>query len=340
MYRYCYATFAQELANAAIRSDQIMLPMAKHLIGFVTEQKDVFRDTDDEEPYTINSSYAKRWFEGSVQIPKRIQSAAADPIYRKAAWEEAGWLIKDFLYPPKLQSVCESLYIKVLEVPTLNSKQRNDLKSYFDKADYQNFLTEALLIALMQENILKSNKESKRIADIKDDVDAIKYIAEKYHKPVVIIAPEHSTYGEINYVRALLAAYASDAKVDSISEEELGLKVEYKSYKVNFDKERKYYYQAESIREATRDSDVFNTDKLSFDGLKEEIHQGVKETYDAKYPNGYKRMFAVTEKAVEIPLSSLLSTKLKWVNNAIKRGTVHVYINDEGEEWVREDDGD
>ena len=51
-------------------------------------------------------------------------------------------------------------------------------------------------------------------------------------------------------------------------------------------------------------------------------------------------MFAVTEKAVEIPLSSLLSTKLKWVNNAIKRGTVHVYINDEGEEWVREDDGD
>ena len=51
-------------------------------------------------------------------------------------------------------------------------------------------------------------------------------------------------------------------------------------------------------------------------------------------------MFAVTDKAVEIPLSSLLSTKLKWVNSAIKRGTVHVIVNDEGEGWVREDDGE
>lgn len=339
MYRYCYATFAQELAKAAIRPGQIMTPMAKHLIGFLTEQEDVYQATDFES-YTINSSNAKRWYEGSEQIPETIQSAAADPKYRPDALKAVKGFIYEHLYSSKLQSVCESLYVPALNTPKLSTKAKEDLKSYLDKADYENFLTDALLIALVQENRLKDKKEIKKISKLKDEIELIKYILNKFNKPVVIVAPKHSTYAEINYVRALLAAYASDAKVDSISEEELSLKVEYKEYKINFDKERKDYYQAESIREATRDSDVFNTDKLSFDGLKEEIHQGVKETYDAKYPNGYKRMFAVTEKAVEIPLSSLLSTKLRWVNNAIKRGTVHVYINDEGEGWVREDDGD
>lgn len=339
MYRYCYATFAQELAKAAVRPGQIMTPMARDLIGFLTEQEDVYQATDFES-YTINPSYAKRWYEGSEQIPGTIQSAAADPKYRPDALKAIKGFICEHLHRSKLQSVCESLYVPALSAPKLSAKTKEDLKTYLDKPDYENFLTDALIIALTQENLLISKRESKKIGNLRDDIEAIKYISEKYHKPVVVIAPEHSTDGEINYVRALLKAYASDAKVDSISEAELGLKVEYKSYKVNFDKERKDYYQAESIREATRDSDVFNTDKLSFDGLKEEIRQGVKETYDAKYPNGYKRMFAVTDKAVEIPLSSLLSTKLKWVNNSIKRGTVHVYINDEGEEWVREDDGD
>lgn len=339
MYRYCYATFAQELAKAAKRPRQIMTPMAENFIGFITERSDVYKYTDFE-PYVLNSSYAKRWFEGSEQLPDTIQAVADDPKLRTEALAAVKSFIIEHLYPTKLQSVCEALFVPVSGIPTLSAERRLKIKEYLDTSDYENFLTEALLVALTQENVLVSKKESKKISKLSDEIEIIKYILQKFHKPVVIVAPEHSTYGEINYVRALLDAYASDANVPSITEEELGLKVEYRGYKVNFDKERKAYYQAESIREATRDSDIFKTDNLSFDGLEEEIQQGVKETYDAKYQNGYRRMFAVTDKAVEIPLSSLLSTKLKWVNSAIKRGTVHVIMNDEGEGWVREDDGE
>ena len=325
MYRYCYSTFAKALAEAAIRKDRIMLPMANDLIGFLTEKPEVVQMKDCED-FTINSSYASRWFKGTEHIPTSIQSAAGDKKFLPDAIKAIGLFTTEHLYPNKLNEVCNALYVPASEVATFSDKKA--LKESLDGHDNEMFLAIALMTALTQENCLVSKKATKERSSLKEEVDYINYILEHFHKPVVILMPSHSTASEMQYVEALLQAIA----------DEIGSKDEHRHYKFVFDKQRKAYYQAESIREATRDSEIFCDEKLSFIGLMEEIHSKTQSTYDAAYPSGYKRMLAVTDKAATLPLNSLLAQKLKWVNQEIKRGTIHVIINEEGEGWVSEND--
>lgn len=347
-YHYCYAVFAHTLAKAAWRSDRIRLPMAKAFIGVFTSgvhQFQAFKEKNtDDDSYVINSSYAERWFNGTEQIPRSIQRTVGDCEFQEEIWEALLKNMNDFvdtyLNNSVLQTICGDLLGPASCVST-NTKETNEtLKKYFDKKNYCCFLTEALLIALTQENLLVSPKERKKVDKLKDDIAWIDYVKNRYSKPVQFVVPSHPKKNEIGYVQALLDAYASDAGVSAISEEELEKEPNYSSYKKNYDIERKYYYQAECIRESTRDSDVFNKKNRSFEGFKEELRDGLKDTYEQRYLNGYKRMFAVTEKAVMISISSLLSTDLKWINSAVRKGTVHIIISEEGEGWVKENDGE
>lgn len=335
MYRYCYSTFAIALAEAAIRKDRIMLPMANDLIGFLTEKPEVCKMKDGED-FIINPSYASRWFKGTEHIPISIQSAAGDKTFLPDAIKAIGLFTAEHLYPNKLDEVCNALYIPASEVATPSDKRV--LKEYLDSHENEKFLAIALMTALTQENCLVSKKATKERSSLKEEVDYINYILKHFHKPTVILMPSHSTASEMQYVEALLQAIADETGVISVTEDDINSKVEYRPYKFAFDKQRKAYYQAESIREATRDSEIFCDEKLSFSGLMEEIHTKTQSTYDAAYPSGYQRMLAVTDKAATLSLNSLLAQKLKWVNQEIKRGTIHVIINEEGEGWVSEND--
>lgn len=339
MTHYCYSVFAKELTKAARRPDSIKLPMAKALIGFLADQKGVVKEKDGEQ-YFITSWNACRWYEGKEQIPLSIQSAAQGKTYRHEAYEAIKHFCSEYLYDDKLESVCSSLYSPA-ETALCTSRERKEaLRRFLDDGEYYQFLTEALMIALQQENILSRPKnELKKIQSFKDDMDAINFLIQKNTgKPEQILVPQHSTNEEINYVKALLNAYAEEQGVKCILEQELSEKEEYKRYELDFNEERKSFYQAESVREATRDSDIFNGDRLSFEGLKKEMREGLRESYYASYKNGYFRLMAVTQEAEKLEVTTLLAAKLCWINSGVKRGIVHIIINEDGKEWVREND--
>lgn len=89
-----------------------------------------------------------------------------------------------------------------------------------------------------------------------------------------------------NYVKSLLNAYAEEQGVKCILEQELSEKEEYKRYELDLNEERKSFYQAESVREATRDSNIFNGDRLSFERSKKEMREGLRESYkESVLPN-------------------------------------------------------
>ena len=66
-----------------------------------------------------------------------------------------------------------------------------------------------------------------------------------------------------------------------------------------------------------------------FDILKNETHDGVKDTARRTHPNGYERMLAVMEQAVKAPVHGyVLSSSHNWINNKIKKGVCHFLVID------------
>jgi hypothetical protein len=305
--------------------------MADHLIGYITEDGAVC--TKNFSDYLINSSYAGRWFKGEEKIPTTVSKAANDGKLRKTAHNNVTLFIEGYLYEEKLETICTEIYPMVQTVPTLSSRMREDITLSFNNHNWVDFLTCALIVALQEDNDVGSAVKKKHEKNLASSIEIVNYLLARFGKPVRIVVPDDPTQYEISYVKALLEAYADDAKVKTITREELKENPNYKDYLISFNHERRCYYAAESVREATRDSVLFKNPDLSFDGLKKEIKNGTIETYKSEYSSSFKRMVAVTEKAVVVPITSLLSSELKWVTNPVKIGTVHEIINDEDERW-------
>ncbi|MDD3307946.1 MAG: hypothetical protein PHO29_12725, partial [Acetobacterium sp.] len=54
------------------------------------------------------------------------------------------------------------------------------------------------------------------------------------------------------------------------------------------------------------------------------------------HPNGYERMLAVMEQAVNLDVKNyLLSASPYWINGKIKKGVCHQLVNDGQLKWVK-----
>ena len=96
---------------------------------------------------------------------------------------------------------------------------------------------------------------------------------------------------EMEYVSALLAAYS----------EELGMIIDtpkaleaYERFFSHFNRQRKDYYSAETIRRFVRDTLISS---FQFDVLKEEIYNGIIDVHEQDYSTGYKRLVADLQQA-------------------------------------------
>lgn len=135
---------------------------------------------------------------------------------------------------------------------------------------------------------------------------------------------------EMNYVSALLAAYS----------EELGLTINttkaleaYDRFFNHFNRQRKDYYSAETIRRFVRDT---LTSSTQFDVLKDEIYNGIIDVHEQDYPTGYKRLIAdLQQAAVTNTSKSLLDSKLHCIGNCERKGICHMLVNDCRIEWVK-----
>ena len=61
-------------------------------------------------------------------------------------------------------------------------------------------------------------------------------------------------------------------------------------------------------------------------------------TASALYSSGLEKIRSVMDKAVTVPLSSLLALIPSWIGPSERKGVVHMLVNDGKIKWVDEDE--
>lgn len=151
---------------------------------------------------------------------------------------------------------------------------------------------------------------------------SIRFGSKSIDKPKSTV-PVNIEDDERRYVSALLAIYSARTGKSISTPGELE---EFARYFSHFGRQREAYFAAESVRRVIRDTTV-NMDE--FDDLKNEVYEGVVETYDRKYADGYDRLQEVLSQASRLPLTNnILCSTLKWIGNPEKKGICHMLVND------------
>jgi hypothetical protein len=138
--------------------------------------------------------------------------------------------------------------------------------------------------------------------------------------------PDEISDHESRYVAELFKAYADHMSAPITDFD--GLKAHSK-LRDHFNRQRVAFYHAESLRLFARDSVPSGT----FESLQEDIYAGVIDTHDAKFPDGYERVCAVTKAARDMQITAnALITRAKPQD---RDGICHQLANEDRFKWTR-----
>ncbi|MGM0844998.1 MAG: ABC-three component system protein [Bacillota bacterium] len=148
--------------------------------------------------------------------------------------------------------------------------------------------------------------------------------------------PHEISEKEMMYVKKLFSAYGNHKNKTINSLEDLKV---YKRMLHHFNRQRMYFYQAESLKLFERDS--MPSGIHAFEDLKEEIFHGIIDTVYSEYEDGYERVKATTQQARNLIVSgeNIFSS---FVTGNDKNGICHHLANEDGLEeeviWVIDDE--
>lgn len=149
--------------------------------------------------------------------------------------------------------------------------------------------------------------------------------------PTPIEIPSEEADEEMIYIGELYKAYSDEAGCE-INRDNIK---DYADYEDDLSERRIHYFAAESIRRSLEELDIDELDG-QFEVLKKETLTGVKDTWRRHHENGYQRMLAVMDKAVEVQVTSyILSTAPNWISNDIRKGVCHFLVKDGALYWVK-----
>lgn len=146
-------------------------------------------------------------------------------------------------------------------------------------------------------------------------------------RPIVSKPPNEIREEEIVYVDKLLEAYGDCCNKEIRNVMDLSF---FKEYEDHFFRQRKSFYSAESLMRFERD--IMPPGSNAFEDLKEEIYDGVIDTVEVDFPNGFERVKEVTKVARTLQTPSYpLVNSLK--NNDLA-GMCHHLVNEQRFGWV------
>ncbi|MBQ0798604.1 MAG: hypothetical protein KBT63_04920 [Porticoccaceae bacterium] len=199
---------------------------------------------------------------------------------------------------------------------TFKAPLAGDLLSYFEDFDFSIFDSISVL------KMIASHAET--------PFHSVRFGGGLQVRPVSQKPPEEVAENEARYIYELLLAYGDceGEKVSDIRWLELNEK-----YKKNLQRQRERFYSAESLRNFSRD----NVPSGTFEGLQEDVYQGVVDVCESEYVNGFERMKATVNQSVSL---SVDSSPLRSVTRIIdKQGICHQLVNKEKLKWVDSEDG-
>lgn len=283
--------------------------------------------------YTIDSKNAKSWYEGGA-IPEGIKNAAGRQELFDSIGDYFASYILGVVTNPAKECVMYSAMFKLIRNSDLEQEQKNELLNLYEKGEKPEFMGLAFIYAIVRDNTKKSLSYEKLPID--DDIRCFKeLIKKKYKKPKSILPPNEIEDHEIKYVKELYRVYHEKTGEYYARPEDLDAEPKLKN---NFNRQRKDYYSAETIRRELRDT-IRLDEEDGFNILKDEVYDGVITTCEKPYQTGFERMTAVMEHVTQVSLSNNLQDRmLDWIGPGEKKGVCHMLIIDSRLWWIEEED--
>ncbi|MDC3416594.1 ABC-three component system protein [Aquibacillus salsiterrae] len=330
-----FSSYAQAIKRAIPNSTN--KDVTNLLIGFIIEQENVLNKNGD--PYNLNGNTIYQWWHQNEDIPNGIKKAAASPAISSGAIDYFESDVVPKVSPQKELDLYHDLRNTIESDTEISDYTRNDFLTLYENNDLTEFLVEVFLYAIQKDNKKTSHLRKKPKANdginLEEDLVKLQELIQKFKKPTVQAPPEYLDKNEMTYVSELLAAYIDDNGKKTIKKEDIA---SHPKYGENFQRHRKDYYAAETIRQSARDI-LLDNEKDEFSILKEETYDGIIDVHEDDYINGYKRLKSVMKHVTSIQLNkSILNSLPGWISTSEKKGVCHILVNDGKIKWVNLDE--
>ena len=291
-----------------------MHPMAVLLLTSITKYPSVKNRWG--KPYKISRTEARDWYHGAQSIPQGIKDGADNSAVVRGIEQYFEDNVVPEIYSDKEQDVLDGILELVHDDKGIQKTTRKKLEKLYADGE-----------------IAVRKKKSKPLAETDDIEEFENLMKQRYKKPDPMTPPKELAEHELTYATELLAAYADAAKVPEMAREDLQAPGNAR-FSRDFDRQRRFYYMAETILEASKDMLKLKESEC-FDKAKGEVYDYIIQTCDSPYDDGYKRLCAVIQRAGGTPLSKAIDDMLlNWMGPGEKQGVCHMLVNDKQIRWV------
>jgi hypothetical protein len=314
-------------------SNPNMTKIARSLFEPIFDLDGVFNRAGN--PYTMNSTMAKAWYNHDTDIPENVKNATGRQELIDSIGDYFAAEILDVVTNQNQESQMYSAMLRLIRNSDLQQDQQAELLSMYEDGEKAEFLGRAFLYAVVADNT--KTEPDQVVEPVDEDIRKFKDLIKRDHpKPKAIKPPKEIQDHEIGYVKELYRVYHQLSGEDYARPEDLNGQPRLRK---NFDRQRKDYYLAETIHRELRDTYRIDEED-GFHLLKDEVLDGVSDTVERSYDTGFDRMTAVMEQASALPLSNNLQDRtLDWVGPGEKKGVCHMLVNDEEISWMEGFDG-
>jgi hypothetical protein len=334
MNMLCFGTYAKTL-QTAMKPPNSDKKVVELLLNYIIETADLLNKEGD--PIYLKPSKISLYMNCTENVPENIRTAAALGNVISGAPGFFDAKIVNVLNMHLVDDLIENISTLIKNDSSVSDSKRNSLLSFASADTLGSFLANVFLYAICRQNIKNDMDDTTgdKYTSAFEDMDRIQELLSRIPKPLAIDMPAEPVPDEMVYVRELLLAYADAEGVEEISKDDLQLR---QGYRNDFERRRKDYYAAETIRRASRDSFGRN-DTDQFDVLKGETYDGVIDVHTQSFSDGFSRLKGVMNQAAALPISKCQLSRLDWIGNSEKKGVCHILVNEQTiKGWVSGDE--
>ncbi len=345
--RINYSSYAHVIEKGMNKRN--MTGMAQILFKFMCDHEDVVtgritkKDLEQgitHKRYNVPDRESIEWFRGEHDVAETLKKGAgnSDIIAEAPGYFDEN-IIDGLINAQKLEIVINAMTELIEGDDILDDQLRERWKDLKEEKDFGTFLAEIFLYAVPQPNCIVTI-DQEVVAPELDDEDSkelqmFESLVQKHAKPEsktppLIIDPVK----EMTYVKQLLKAYADAEHIPCMEMEDLQ---SYPVYQRNFEKQRRDFYSADTIRESSKEI-LKIKEKDGFDIVKQEVLDTVTPVWELSFSeglNGYQRLLRVLNSAGNAQLSSNTKRRLlDWIAAAEKQGICHILVGEDRLWWV------
>lgn len=347
--RINYSSYAHVIEKGMNRRN--MTGMAKVLFEFMCDHEDVVtgritkKDLEQgitHKRYIVPDKESIEWFRGQHDVAETLQKGAGNAdIIRDAPGYFDDHVINGLINPQKLEIVINAMSDLIKSDDVVDEDVLDYWLRLRDVSDLGSFLANIFLYAVPQPNSgVMIDQEI--VAPELDDEDTkelkmFETMVQKHAKPESKLPPlVIDSAKEMKYVKQLLMAYADAEKIPCMELEDLQ---SYPIYQRNFEKQRRDFYSADTIRESSKEI-LKIKEKDGFDIVKQEICDEITPIWElsiSEGQNGYQRLLRVLDRAGNAQLSGNTKKRLlDWIAAAEKQGICHFLVGEDKLWWVND----